>query len=252
MNQDKLLKLVFFPPSPWSEKALWALDHSGLPYDKLEYTPLMTTPQVRWLSRNFTKKLTIPVALDGGKIMRDSFDIAVHANSKRLKSRPNLFPTNKMTEIKQWNELSDTLLNILRARANPRMKKNRDVLVNNLPPYLPSLIKLFLTPVSRYALNHLAKKYPLPSGDHEQIVLSGVTKLRVALDNSQGDYLLGDFSYADICMAAVFQAIQPENQNFVKLDDATRECWHDKAIINESKDLIVWRDKLYKNHRLHA
>ena len=251
--KDKPLKFVFFPPSPWSERARWALDHAGTKYDTIVYTPLVSTLYVRWLSRNFNNKLTIPVAIANNtgesQILRDSLSISLHANTSRLAQRKNLFPAEHIDEINEWYQLSESMLDILRVRANPRMKQSRDLQLNNLPAAIPTSVKPLFLPLSRYALNHFENKYPLQSADHDQILIDGLNKIRSSLEKSGSGYILDQFSYADITTAVIFQAISPCSNKFVELDDATRECWRDHQLIEQFGDLIEWRDNIYEKHR---
>jgi len=254
MEHNKPLKFIFFPPSPWSERARWALDYSGITYDKIIFTPLISTARARYLSQNFTHKLTVPIAIDvsmnNDKVMRDSLDIALHANSKRLDHCLNLFPAKHLNEIKEWNQFSERLLDILRVRANPRMMASRELQLNNLPPVLPNVIKPLFLPLSRYALHYFNKKYPLQPGNHKLTLTNGLKKIRATLEKSGGEYIFEQFSYADITTAAIFQAISPVENRFVKLDNATRKCWKDQELSDEFGDLIEWRDKLYQKHRI--
>lgn len=249
------LKFVFFPPSPWSERARWALDHSGVTYDTIIFTPLISNAYVRWLSRNISQKLTIPVAIDNNQqktILRDSFEIAEHSNNIRLSDRENIFPKEHLEEIIQWHKLSEQLLDILRVRANPRMKNSKALQLNNLPPIIPDSIKPLFLPMSRFALDYFEKKYPLPPGDHQKTLIDGLEKIREATSNSTNGYLLDQFSFADITIAVVFQAIKPGKNTFVPIEDATRECWKDPELSQHYKDLLQWRDSIYEKHRTTA
>lgn len=256
MPVDTPLQFVFFPPSPWSERARWALDLSGMSYDTIVFTPLISNPYARWLSRNVNRKLTIPLAVsDRGKektILQDSLEIARYSNTKRLNDREDLFPAKHANEIITWHNLSESLLDILRIRANPRMKDSRELQLNNLPPIIPKIAKPLFLPLSRYALDYFEKKYPLQSGDHQNILHDGLERIRTALKNSTSGYILDQFSFADITVAVIFQAISPGDNRFVPIEDAMRECWKDQDLILQYGDLLEWRDTLYAKHRFIA
>ncbi len=252
MEQNASLKFVFFPPSPWSERARWALDHSGIAFETLVYTPMLSTPRVRWMTRNFTDKLTVPAAVQEQIILRDSYDIAEHANSRRLPDRQNLFPEAKLDDIRQWNQLSEYLLDRLRVRAFPRMRNSRQLKLNNLPPVLPNRLKPYLLPLSDRALRNFEKKYPVPGNDHKAEITGALQKVRDSLEKSGNDYLTDTFSYADMTVAAVFQCISPVSDHYVPLDPAVRECWTDTELKKEFSDLLAWRDRIYEQHRLQA
>ena len=247
------LQFMFFPPSPWSERARWALDLSGVSYDTIVFTPLISNPYARWLSRNVNRKLTIPLAVSNeGKereILQDSLEIAQYSNTKRLSDRKDLFPEDHLPQIIEWHELSENLLNILRVRANPRMKSSRELQLNNLPPIIPKMAKPLFLPLSRHALHYFEKKYPLHPADHDKTLHEGLKKIRSTLSSSTSGYILDQFSFADITVAVIFQAISPGENKFVPIENATRECWKDPELTFEYGDLLEWRDTLYKKHR---
>lgn len=251
MTTEATLKLMVFPPSPWSEKARWALDAAGLDYEKIVHTPLISNMRARRLAGNFNprRKLSLPIAACGDQVMDDSFGIASYAADHRKEGSVDLFPKNKLAEIQYWNDLSNRLMNILRKRALPAMKTNRTLLENNLPPLVPKPLRPYLTGVSKMAIDYIDRKYPVDSKDTEEVLIQGFETLRDALSKAGGDYLLGDFSYADIAMAVTLQPVKPVENHYIPLDDGTRECWTDPALINQFQDLIEWRDRIYQHHR---
>ena len=253
MAPDSTLKLMIFPPSPWSEKARWALDAAGLDYQTIEHIPMVSNLRARLLAGNLNplRTFSLPIARCGGHVMSDSFAIATYAADHCKNGNLELFPQDKLDDIQYWNELSNQLMNILRKRALPAMKANQTLLENNLPPVVPHPLRRYLTDVSRMAINYLDRKYPVPEEQPEQTLIEGFETLRKALKHADGDYLVGDFSYADIAMAVSLQPIKPVDNRYIALDEGTRECWTDQALINKFPDLIEWRDRIYQHHRSH-
>lgn len=253
MAPESTLKLMIFPPSPWSEKARWALDVAGLDYQKIEHMPMVSNFRARLLAGNLNpfRKFSLPIAACGEHVMDDSFGIANYAADHCKNGDLDLFPKDKLDDIQYWNDLSNQLMNILRKRALPAMKANQTLLESNLPPVVPKPLRPYLTGVSKMAISYIDRKYPVPEEDAEQTLIDGFETLRNALKQAGGDYLLGEFSYADIAMAVSLQPVKPVENRYIALDDGTRECWTDQALIDQFPDLIEWRDRIYQHHRSH-
>ncbi|MCG8668189.1 MAG: glutathione S-transferase N-terminal domain-containing protein [Pseudomonadales bacterium] len=251
MATESTLKLMIFPPSPWSEKARWALDVAGLGYQLIEHVPMVSNLRARQLAGNFNplRKFSLPIAACGAQVMDDSYSIASYAADHNKNANVDLFPQDKLTEIQYWNDLSNRMMNILRKRALPAMKTNQTLLESNLPPLVPEALRPHLTSVSKMAISYIDRKYPLSEEDTEQVVIEGFETLRKALNQADGDYLLGEFSYADIAMAVTLQPVKPVADKYIPLDSGTRECWTDDMLIEQFPDLIEWRDRIYQHHR---
>ena len=246
-NRVPPIKFVNIALSPWSEKARWAMDYTETHYQSIPFTPMITNLKARYLSKNFTSELTIPIAVDGQQILNDSFEIAKNTNNKT--QNKNLFPAGYREELSSWNELSEQLLKITRIRVIPRMKANKHLMLALLPSFIPDWLKPFMGAIAKKSLDDLAKKYPVDDQASEKQLKDGLNRLRTALKESGGGYILGGFSYADICMSVVFQFIFPVENELFPIDDLVRETWVDESIKEEFSDLIAWRDFIYRQHR---
>jgi glutathione S-transferase len=62
-----MTELLALPFSPWSEKARWALDARGVPYDYRRYQPILGEPALRAKLRRARGPVTVPVltTIDG-------------------------------------------------------------------------------------------------------------------------------------------------------------------------------------------
>jgi glutathione S-transferase len=85
-------ELYYLHVSPWSEKAGWAMDLNHFSYDKVVFTPMVSTLLVRIKTRNLTRKITVPALLDGAKVLSDSYQIVQYTNKAAPKHAINLFP----------------------------------------------------------------------------------------------------------------------------------------------------------------
>ncbi|MCS6971798.1 MAG: glutathione S-transferase domain-containing protein, partial [Leptospiraceae bacterium] len=62
-------------------------------------------------------------------------------------------------------------------------------------------------------------------------------------------YLLGQFSYADITVAATLEFVRPVEDRFIPLKPALRAALTQEDLSAEFADLLEWRDQLYQEKR---
>ncbi len=230
--------------SPWSEKARWALDFHKLPYEKVEYISLFMAPMLKLktlFKRRFTKKLTLPLLIDGSEVYTDSFDIALYAENKAKSEY--LCPKADFDRIKRLDELSERLLNVFRAQVFKRTKTNHQAKLERLS-FLPEKQResaaKWVDPMIRF----LEKKYPV---DESESGFALLEEIRTELDDRP--YVLNEFSYADITLAQPLQFVTPVGNQYISLGDQQRKTMEDVELAKEFKDLIDWRDRLYEKHR---
>ncbi len=239
-------RLISLSYSPWSEKARWALDHHGIAYDETEYMPMLGEPGLRFVTRRFTGKVTVPVYLDGDAVLGDSLDIARHA--ERIGRGTPLFPAKHEAAIREWSARSEEALAAARAIVLAKTLASDDAKRELLPKRLRAL---GLAPMAAVGLSFVARKYaaPIEQIDAQRaIVRSVLVLLRSALGGKH--HVVGDaLTYADIAMAAAVQIVKPVDDRFIRLKPATRLCWTDDALAAELTDIVAWRDTLYDAHR---
>lgn len=235
-SKDRLL-LVGESFSPWTKKARWAIEHCGLAYDYQEYTPTLSEPSLRWQMRQWSGKVSVPVLFAGRDILRGSWDIARYANEVTGIGR-----LGELQEIAHWDKLSEAALAEGRTRVVRSVLGNERALEEALPAFIPHSLRRPLRFLARDAARRLDRKYAhlLEFGS----IRDALTATREGLKRSKGDYLLSDFSYADITMAVVLEVIAPIAITEPALGPETQECWNDKELAEEFRELIQWRDCL--------
>jgi glutathione S-transferase len=96
-------KLITIPFSHYCEKARWALDRVGIPYEERGHLPLFhyvaTYPRAR--------QRTVPILIDGKTVVRDSTDIVAWADAKQPGS---LIPVAAAREVLAIEDDLDTHL----------------------------------------------------------------------------------------------------------------------------------------------
>lgn len=223
--------------SPWTQKARWALERCGVDFDYREYTPTLSEPALRWRLGQWRGAVSVPVLMMGRQAVRGSWDIARHAATFAGDGRLGDFAA-----VAPWDALSEAALAEARSRVVRGVLADGDALDEASAAVLPASLRRPLRFVARDAARRLDRKY-------RHLVRPGA--LRLALDRTRAglrahgdDHLLGGFSYADIAMAVVLEAVAPIARTAPPLGPATRHCWSDAALAEEFADLLAWRDRL--------
>jgi glutathione S-transferase len=244
-------KLFFLRASPWSERAKWALDHHGLAYEVVDHTPFLGELRLRRVAGGGggKKRVTTPVLVDDGRVLTESWDIALYAD--QVGNGSKLVPANQEVEIRKWNDVADQAMQAGRALLIPRIRASGQALDSTLPPLFPKWVRPALRPMTRYATDWFTRKYALRLDEvpaHLAQVRSALLTLRAALARSS-PYLLGSFSYADIVMATTLQCVRPVDDRYFPIDPAMRVAWTREDLVADFGDLLAWRDRLYEGHR---
>jgi glutathione S-transferase len=243
-------KLWVLHVSPWSERAKWALDHHGIEYRLVQHAPFLGERRLRKLVGASNGPVTVPVLVVGDRVITQSWDIAVWADEHGDGTK--LIPAGKEAAIRQWVQRVDEASRHGRALVVGAQLQSPGALDESHPPAIPSFIRPLLRPVTRYGTRWFARKYGLALDGveaHEQAMRDALAKLREGLGS--GEYLLGDFTYADIAVATMLQGIAPVGDEYIRLGPATRKVWTQPKLASEFVDLIRWRDELYREHRRH-
>lgn len=237
MKSREQLLLIGESFSPWTKKARWALEQCGLTYDYREYTPTLSEPMLRWRLRQLTGTVSVPILFDGRQIFRGSWEIANHANESTSTKQLGDF-----NSIKPWNDLSEAALAEGRTRVVRSILGNKLALEESLPAFVPKILHKPMRFMARDAVQRLDRKYAglvNPGAVHKALTMT-----RKSLAETENDYLLGKFSYADITMAVVIEVIAPTARSEPPLGPETLKCWNNPALATEFQDLLDWRDRL--------
>ena len=237
------------PISPWSEKARWALDHSGLAYKEIEHTAMAGELMLRWRARKLTGRVSAPILIGKDARLLDSFDIARFADEHRTQGE-KLFPRDLGAQIEEWNARSERATFAARAVFTARCLESQDALAELLPSWVPGALRPSMTFLTKQGSNFLLNKYGANQttlAGHVNVLREEYTRLREALGGK--DYLLGSFTYADIAMASSLQFLLAPPRGMAAFGEATCACATHPDLSREFADLGEWRDKLYDKHR---
>lgn len=229
--------------SPWTKKARWALEYCGIAYDYQEYTPTLSEPAIRWRLRQWSGRVSVPLLISNNEIIRGSWEIAKYAGKRVADGRLGDFEA-----ITVWEDLSEDALAFGRTRVVRSILANKQALEEGLPAFVPKLLRRPLRFMARDAVKRLDRKYAhlvKPNALHNALV-----RTREGLARSGSDYLLGNFSYADISMAIVLEVVAPIAIHKPPLGPATKLCWIDTDLADEFEDLLDWRRRLAANNEI--
>ena len=233
--------------SPWSERARWVLEHHGLPYRRIEHVPFLGERRLRRVLGDPSGRVTVPVLIADGQVLRDSWEIALYAD--RVGHGVPLIGAAQ-TDVRRWHDLTESAMSAGRALTISRSLASEQALDEALAA--PRLLRPLLRPIGRYAMHWFARKYsldldPARAAAHAQPVREALDQLRLELGGSE--YLLGRFSYADIIAASLLQGVSPVSDRFLRIGPGTRRAWTQTELAASYSDLIAWRDRLYDKHR---
>jgi glutathione S-transferase len=234
--------------SPWSERARFALDHHRIDYVEEEYTPMLGEPLLRLRTRVFRGRLSVPVLFHEGRVIRDSVEIARHA--ERVGSGAPLFPSGAEAEIARYVELATGLMEAGRVVSMPRMIRDPAVGRESLPPALPAPLRAALSPFVGMGTAYVARKYRVsafPLDETRATIRRALEQLRTALRGRST--LLADFTFADIAAAVALTVVRPVEHPVMPLGPAMRAAFTEPALADEFGELLEWRDRLYAERR---
>ena len=240
--------LLHIAYSPWSERARWALQCRGVPYQARTYQPLIGEPELRWRLRKWTGPVSVPVLLTDSGALGDSWLIAQYA--ARHGAGPDLFPGGFEPQIDAWNRLSEQGLAAGRALSLARVLRDPQALLEMVPPAmrkLPGAAQIAAAGVRRTLVKYGASAQG--NADALAAVLDQLRRdLAQSVSTQEPRTLLAEFSYADITLAQVLAFVHPPATG-LKIGRANRSAFHDEALAARYPDLLEWRDALYAAYR---
>ena len=227
---------------------MWALDHHRIAYRLVPHEPVLGERKLRRIVGPREGRHTVPVLLTGEETLTESWDIARYAD--KVGGSEALIPEARASEVRDYNDRVDRAMEAGRALLARRLLEDPAARDETLPRQIPRGVRVLLRPMTWLGTRWFAHKYAVGAYAPEKAVL----EIRSLLDSVRGalagrDYLLGGFSYADIVVSGVLQAVVPVAHEFIRLGPASRKAWTNPALAADYADLVAWRDRLYARHR---
>ncbi|HEY6879649.1 MAG TPA: glutathione S-transferase family protein [Polyangiales bacterium] len=221
--------------SPWTHRALWALDFCGIPYRFKNYVPGLGELMLRLRTRNFFAAVEVPVLLADGRVISGSGAIARYAAEVAGDERLGDFAVTA-----DWERRSDAAASEGRDGALRRVLASRDAQIEAGEGVVPALLRPHMTWLARRVFRSLTRKYAAlgPPGAMRELLTHARAQLR------GGSYLLERFSYADIVVASSLEMVEP----LVPRGPASYQAYRWPELADEFADLIGWRRALIAQH----
>jgi glutathione S-transferase len=235
-----MFKLIGLAVSPWTQRAQWALDVCGIPYNFENYLPGLTEPLLRLRLRQWRGQVSVPVLFAGRQVVVGSGPIARFAAQQVGDGRLGDFARSA-----PWEALSDQGLCEARLRVCERSLASPAVQHEATEGVIPGPLRGWFHWLARRVFRGVANKY-------RALATPGAARLalergRAQLAQSGGVALLGRFSYADIAFASTLEMVQP----LAKHGPASLQAWTWPELASEFADLLAWRQLLVEQNGPH-
>lgn len=243
------MKLLEFPHSHYCEKARWALDYKGIPFQAVAIMPGFHMITVR----KYAPDTYVPVLLDNSEVVQGSSEIINYIEQKRTS-----FPLNPADA----NELR-TCLEIERSMDERLGENIRQILYYRLLAYPDFIQHCFTHPMSRSRQMVFRLFYPILRYKIYNTYVMSSAKVEQAkrefdvamceLENrlKQRQYLVGEqFTRADLSVASMLSLlVMPPEHPFPWQEIPDPQA---RAFLEAFQDHPVsdWVRKMYRDHRL--
>jgi glutathione S-transferase len=186
--------------------------------------------------------------LAGGQALMESFEIACFAD-RHGRAEP-LVPAPLAPELRELNALVERAMEQNRSLTTAALLADGAALEEALPRSVPASLRPLLRPFSRVGTRWFARKYALDLAERAEPLAVLARTLRHVRERYAGrPYLFERFSYADILVCSLLQAISPVSDRYIRLGPAWRRAWTLPELAAEFSDLVSLRDELYARHR---
>lgn len=233
--------------SAWTERARWCLDFHQIPYQYEEYLPMLGELPLRWQLEKWHGKLSVPVFQTDKGFSEGSLAIAIAAEQQ--KTGRTLF-AGKNQQIIQFVGRLEPFMAEARLRSTLKLRDDIPALMELVPDFIPEVVKPIGLPLSLTGVLFILSKYSLTNFDVKASRQKAMVFLQEMEEQLQADdYVLGEFSFADICLASYFQFIQPVSDNYIAFGSHIKRAWTDTEFAEKFSSLIAWRDRLFQQRR---
>lgn len=239
--------LIALPYSPWSEKARWALQASGVPFHEQHYQPLIGELALRRLTGQWSGPASVPVLVTGDGAVADSAAIARWADKQHV-----LFPAGQDAEVQRWIDVGERALAAGRVLALTQQLQDRAALLELVPRKLRGLLGPLAPGVAAFGVKRTLRKYAATTtGDVGAQWDAALDELRAGIAAGHGPArtLLAQFSFGDIAASQALGFVAPVSSRHVRMGAGSRAAFTNPARAEKYADLLAWRDGVYAAFR---
>jgi glutathione S-transferase len=130
------------------------------------------------------------------------------------------------------------------------MRKSPASLAERLPAFIPDFLRKPLVPLSYVGASFILGKYSVDGASEEQLLGhmdEFLAKAETALKNRE--FVFDTFSFADITIATMLQAVTPVDFKYIDLGEASAKIMREPVLEEKYAALIAWRDGIYARYR---
>ncbi|WP_416397185.1 glutathione S-transferase family protein [Allohahella sp. A8] len=241
-----MIKLYQFPISHYCEKARWALDFKGIPYEAVNLIPGLHVP----IMKKLTGRTSVPVVVDGESVIAGSDRIFDQLDETR--PEPSLMPESAAQQkaVLEWENFADK-------EVGPHVRR---YCYHTLLNY-PEIVKPFFTtggpwygglylraafPVLRIGMRKAMNINEAGASRSLEKIISAVDRFHEAAADT--GYLVGDsFTRADMTAAALLAPLcRPEGYG-LKWPETLPEPLASTA--EQLAPKLEWVLRVYEKHR---
>jgi glutathione S-transferase len=244
------MKLLEFPHSHYCEKARWALDYKGIPFEAVAIMPGLHMITVR----KYAPDTAVPVLLDNSVVVQGSSEIINHLEQKHPSYPLNPTDTNELRACLEIEHAMDEKLG----------ENIRQVLYYRLLAYPDFIRHCFTHPMSRLRQLVFRIFYPvLRYKIYQTYVISAVkveqarrefdaamSELESLLKNRQ--YLVGEqFTRADLSVASMLSLLVLPPEHPFPWQEIPDPQTRDFLESFQDHPVSDWVRTMYRSHRLY-
>lgn len=199
LDAPVLLRLPF---SHFCRKAEWGLSHCGIPYRALD----VDLRGMRHVKRANPVERTVPVMVDGTRVLHGSHAILRWADDRRASGTPRLYPDDVRKEVLDWEAWADREI-------GPAVRREAyRVLASDPSPYARTTWQRVRLYASRGLFRTVLAYLKADRHEHEDaaVLVAAVRRIAERLEETNKGYLFGNEpTGADIATAALIEPLVP-------------------------------------------
>ena len=174
--------------SPWTHRALWALEHHRVPFIYREHIPFLGefALQRRGRAAGVRGRVTVPLLFLDNEVLSDSWDIMRYAD--RVGTGASL--RTDEPEVSEWVNRLEPAYDAARRRVTHKTLESHAALTEAASAVVPRGLATLSTPVAALGARFIAKKYRFdPAASlHPERLVAGLEEIRATL--AGGPFLL--------------------------------------------------------------
>lgn len=244
------MKLLEFPHSHYCEKARWALDYKGIPFQAVAIMPGFHVITLRKLAPD----TSVPVLLNNNEVIQGSSKIINYLEQK--------YPAHSLTPIDTKDRR--TCLDIEKIMDKKLGENIRRILYYRLLAYPDFIRHCFTHPLPRMKQLIFSLFYPLLRQKIYSTYVTSAAKVEQARREfdaamceiesklKQKQYLVGEqFTRADMSVASMLSLlVMPTEHPFPwkEIPDPQTRAFYDEY---RDHPVTEWVTRIYRDHRLH-